>query len=87
MKGVGKIQKVNVYANIPHGGSFYKSRACVSSTTLEEILDSCSLSRVGAKVYVDGSYIKDLSKSLSDLRTGNLIFLTVEYGETDRKRE
>lgn len=85
------MQKVNIFAQFAKGGTFYKSEMCLSSNTVNEILDSCELSNVGAHVYLDGEYIPliDRCRTLSALKARNPAFLSVKYGEmkTDLKRE
>lgn len=84
------MQKVNIFAQFAKGGTFYKSEVCLSSNTLDEILESCELSKVGAHVYLDGEYIPlaDRSRTLNALKARNPAFPSVKYGEfkTDLKR-
>lgn len=75
------MQKVNVFAQLSLGKTFYKSMLCPAEWTLEEVIETCHLNMEGIKVYLDGAYISasDLSKTMTSLKAKNPAFLSIEY--------
>lgn len=81
------MQKINVFAQYPKGGSYYKSKVCHGSTTINEILEQCNLSTVGASVYLNGTRLAkiDWDKPVSHFKLTQFAFLSLRYGESDQK--
>lgn len=79
------VQKINVFAQYPRGGSFYKSEYCGGSTTIMELIERCNLSTVGASVYLNGNRLAkaDWSKPVSAFKLTSFAFLSLRYGEID----
>ena len=83
------MQKVNVFAQYPHGGSFYKSVYCSSSATINEIISRCNLSTFGASVYLNSTRLAKTQwdDPLSKHKTPGFAFLSLRYGELTESRK
>lgn len=75
------MQKVNVFAQFPKGGTFYKTEFCTQRSTIAQIIENCDLPQMGIRVYLNGDYIaeEDREKPLSAFKAGNPAFLSVRY--------
>ena len=75
--------KVNVFAQYPKGGSFYKSQYCTSGTTINELINRCGLSTFGASVYLNGTRLNKQQWDMSVFELGihSFAFLSLRYGE------
>jgi hypothetical protein len=83
------MQKVNVFAQYPHGGSFYKSVYCSSGTTINEIISKCNLSTFGASVYLNSIRLSKAQwdDPLYKYKTTEFAFLSLRYGESTESRK
>ena len=77
------MQKISVFAQYPHGGSFYKNEYCTGNVTINDIISRCNLSTFGASVYLNGNRLnkQQWDKTISALKVPNFSFLSLRYGE------
>ena len=83
------MQKVNVYAQYPKGGSYYKSVYATESTTINDILSICGLHTIAASVYLNSVRLnkQQLNRQISSFKIKGYIFLSLRYGEQFESRK
>ena len=77
------MQKVNVFAQLPMGKTFYRPMICPSAMSMADIMESCGLEYSESKVYLDGRLLRDydLKKTCAELKAKNPAFLSVKHAK------
>ena len=75
-------QKVNVFVEYGNGKTSYQSGIFSREKTIEEIMHHYGLPMIGVHVYANSNRVWP-ERSLNDMATGPVCFLSFTYGDTE----